>query len=45
MCQGLKASRSERNIGLDKLAIVSIMKVWKENNTIKEERLAELLNP
>ena len=38
-----KASRSERNIGLDRTAIVSIMKVWKENNTIKEERLAELL--
>lgn len=38
-----KASREERNAGLDRTMIVSIMKVWKENNTTKEEKLAELL--
>jgi site-specific DNA-methyltransferase (adenine-specific) len=40
---GSKASKRERNMGLDKLVIISIMKIWKENNIIKEKELAQLL--
>jgi len=38
-----KASKKERNMGLDKTVIINIIKVWKENNIIKEESLVQLL--
>jgi len=37
-----KTSRKERNMGLDKSVIISIIKEWKENNITKEAKLAEI---
>lgn len=38
-----KASKSERNCGLDSIVLLDIMEVWKENNTTKEEKLIRLV--
>lgn len=38
-----KSSQTERNNGLDKIVLVDIIQMWKENNTIKEEKLVRLL--
>lgn len=38
-----KASKSERNKGLDSIVLVNILKVWNENNTTKEEKLIRLM--
>lgn len=37
-----KCSKKERNFGLDKSVIISIIKEWKENNITKEAKLAEI---
>ena len=38
-----KASKSERNRGLDSIVLVDILRVWNENNTTKEEKLIRLM--
>jgi len=38
-----KASRSERNAGLDNSVSISIIKIWKEKNITKQEKLVQLL--
>ena len=38
-----KASKSERNKGLDSIVLVDILRVWNENNTTKEEKLIRLM--
>ena len=38
-----KASKSERNKGLDSIVLVDILRVWNESNTTKEEKLIRLV--